>query len=315
MINSPNIDYLVQYKDYDNEIYQQIFPLIKDDNLVSFNEEQYDIEKFNDNLLSEIFTDGQKIDDEEINDKEQISNDKDLYENKIPENKDFENKSTTQNTNTNKNTNIKIEMIQRFKEPDNNFLGNKRREPSFDNPNEKNNKNPINKKEFKIKFKTKKPKEKKEKKNNSSLVPDIKSFHTLLNIYFKYLMEKGNSFNVNVFNDRGGSNGYYLNKKLTQDNLGAENHSEKLDQKITNFIKDNKLERLKKETNKENLKILEFTVKQLIDEFRDYIFDNSLYFKENETIKEINDNFVRIRKYPLIDFEKKEFGYYKYFSF
>jgi hypothetical protein len=128
-------------------------------------------------------------------------------------------------------------------------------------------------------------------------------------------LEEGNSFDINVFNKRGGSNGYYLNKKLTQDKLGAENHSKKLDQKITEFIKDNKLERLKKETNKENLKILEFTVKQLIDEFRDYIFDNSLFFKENETIKEINDNFVRIRKYPLIDFEKKEFGYYKYFSF
>jgi hypothetical protein len=314
MINSPNIDYLVQYKDYDNEIYQQIFPLIKDDNLVSFNEEQYDIEKFNDNLLSEIFTDRQKIDDEEINDKEQKSNDKDLYENKIPENKDFENKSTNQNTNTNKNANInlKIEMIQPFKVPDNNLLKNKRREPSFDSPNEKINKNSINKKEL---FKIKKPKEKKEKKNNSSLVPDIKSFHTLLNIYFKYLMEKGNSFDKNVFNERGGANGYYLNKKFTQDKLGAENHSKKLDQKITNFIKDNKLEHLKKKKNKENLKILEFTVKQLIDEFRDYIFENSLYFKENETIKKINDNFVRIRKYPLIDFEKKEFGYYKYFSF
>ena len=173
----------------------------------------------------------------------------------------------------------------------------------------------MGEKEFEIKFKAKQTKEKKEKKNNSSLVPYIKSFHTLLNIYFKYLLKEGNSFDINVFNEKGGSNGYYLNKKLTQDNLGAENHSKKLDQKITNFIKDNKLERLQKEKNKENLKILEFTVKQLIDEFLDYILENSLYFKENETIKKINDNFIRIRKYPLIDFEKKEFGYYKYFSF
>ena len=318
MNNLPYIDYLVPYQEYDYEIYQLIFPWKKVDNLISLNEAQYDIHSCDDNLISEIFTDSHKIDNEEVNNKEQKSIDnKALYEIKIPENKDYANKTTTQNTNTNKNANINenIEIIEPFKEPDNNLLGNKRREPSFASPNEKNNKNSMGEKEFEIKFKAKQTKEKKEKKNNSSLVPYIKSFHTLLNIYFKYLLKEGNSFDINVFNEKGGSNGYYLNKKLTQDNLGAENHSKKLDQKITNFIKDNKLERLKKEKNKENLKILEFTVKQLIDEFLDYILENSLYFKENETIKKINDNFIRIRKYPLIDFEKKEFGYYKYFSF
>ena len=56
--------------------------------------------------------------------------------------------------------------------------------------------------------------EKKDLKNDSSLVPDIKSFHTLFNTYFKYLVEKGNSFNVSIFNERVGSNGYYINKDL-----------------------------------------------------------------------------------------------------
>jgi hypothetical protein len=312
MFNKPYKDNIGLYEEneYESEEYQSIYAWNKIDNLISRDKAIYYMQRFKDNLMSEIFKDKHKIDDEEIKDKEQKQNDKALYEIKILENKNFANKTTTKDTN--KNINPNIEIMQSFKENDNKLLSNKRRKPSFDSPNEKNNENSLNRKEDKVKFKTKKPKK---KKKDSSLASDIASFHTLFNKYFKYRVEKGKFFNVKYFNNKVGSNGYYLNKKLTQDKLGAENHSKKLDQKITEFIKDNKLERLKKETNKENLKILEFTVKQLIDEFRDYIFENSLYFKENETIKEINDNFVRIRKYPLIDFEKKEFGYYKYFSF
>ena len=134
MNNLPYIDYLVPYQEYDYEIYQLIFPWKKVGNLISLNEAQYDIQSCDDNLISEIFTDSHKIDNEEVNNKEQKSIDnKALYEIKIPENKDYANKTTTQNTNTNKNANINenIEIIEPFKEPDNNLLGNKRREPSF----------------------------------------------------------------------------------------------------------------------------------------------------------------------------------------
>ena len=115
MNNLPYIDYLVPYQEYDYEIYQLIFPWKKVDNLISLNEAQYDIQSCDDNLISEIFTDSHKIDNEEVN------------------NKDYANKTTIQNTNTNKNANINenIEIIEPFKEPDNNLLGNKRREPSF----------------------------------------------------------------------------------------------------------------------------------------------------------------------------------------
>jgi hypothetical protein len=266
------------------------------------------MQRFKDNLMSEIFKDKHKIDDEEIKDKEQKQNDKALYEIKILENKNFANKTTTKDTN--KNINPNIEIMQSFKENDNKLLSNKRRKPSFDSPNEKNNENSLNKKEDKVKFKTKNP----TKKKDSSLASDIASFHTLFNKYFKYRVEKGKFFNVKYFNNKVGSNGYYLNKKLTQKKLGANNHHEQLDQIITNFIQDNKLKKIKKENNKENLEILKFTFRQLIDEFRDYIFENSVYFKENEIIKEINAKFVNKRNWPLIDFEKKEFGYYKYFS-
>jgi len=70
-----------------------------------------------------------------------------------------------------------------------------------------------------------------------------------------------------------------------------------------------------KRNDKKILEILDLTVKQLIDKFLEYNLKNSVYFKENEIIKKVNDNFIRVRKYPLIDFEKKEFAYYKYFPF
>ena len=150
------------------------------------------------------------------------------------------------------------------------------------------------------------------------MVPDIKSFHTLLNIYFKHLVEEGNSFNVNVFNKKGGSNGYYINKDFTQSKLGAKVHSLKLEEKITKFINEKKLEKIKKK--KVSLDILNLTARELIYMFYGYIFENLNYFKTNETIKKINNNFLRIRKYPLIGFEdgksdeKYKFGYFKYYD-
>ena len=261
------------------------------------------------------FTHMQNQDNEEINIKEQKSNNNTLNEIKNLENKDYENRSTT------KNTNIKIKLKQPFNEPENKFLCNKRLNPSFDNSNGNNNENSLNKKEAnKTIFKIGKLKEKKDLKNDSSLVPDIKSFHTLFNTYFKYLVEKGNSFNVSIFNERVGSNGYYINKDFTQLNLGAEIHSSKLKKKIANFIQKNKLEKLKKKNNKDILKLLDCTARELIDKFCKYILENSIYFKENEIIKKLNDNFIRIRKYPFIDFEsnisdeKYKCGYFIYYA-
>ena len=247
------------------------------------------------------------------------SDDKVLYEIKNLENKDSAIKSTTKTKNENKNVNINpnIKMIQSFKETDVEFLGNKRRKPSFSSPNRKNNENSLNKKEdFKTQFKTKKIKTKKEKnqkKNDYSPSFYIIKFHNLLNIYFKCRVKYGKYFNTEYFKNEG-PNAYYLNKNLTQKNIGAKNHPEKLKQKITDFIQKNKLEKLKKINDKEISEMLEFTVKQLIDEFRDYIFENAVYFQENEIIKEINENLVRIRRYPLKKKKKKEFGYYKYFE-
>jgi hypothetical protein len=322
MINKPYKDYFDLYEENESEPeeFQSIYPLKKVVNLISRDKTKYYIKRFNTNLMLEIFKDKNEVDDEEMKDKEQKLDDKVLYEIKNLENKDSAIKSTTKTKNENKNViiNPNIEMIQSFKETDVEFLGNKRRKPSFSSPNRKNNENSLNKKEdFKTQFKTKKIKTKKEKnqkKNDYSPSFYIIKFHNLLNIYFKCRVKYGKFFNTEYFKNEG-PNAYYLNKNLTQKNIGAKNHPEKLKQKITDFIQKNKLDKLKKINDKEIPEMLEFTVKQLIDEFRDYIFENSTYFKENETIKEINENLVRIRRYPLIDFEKKEFGYYKYFSF
>jgi hypothetical protein len=251
---------------------------------------------------------------EEIMEKEKKQLDNILNEIKEPENKDSANKSTTKNT----NKNLEIKLIEPSIEPENKLLCNKRRKASFDSSNEKNNENDQNKKEdIKVTSKTEKPKEKNVIKNESSLVPDIKKFHTLFNIYFKYLVEKGNSFNVSVFGEKEGPNGYYISRNFTQSNLGAKAHSEKLNEKITKFIQENKLKKLKEKKDEKILKILNFTARELIINFYSYIFENSDYFKENETIKKINDNFIRIRKYPLIGFENDsedyKIGYFKYF--
>ena len=266
--------------------------------------------------MAEIFKDRHEPYDEEINEQEQEQNQKDKALNEIKnlENKDYANKSTTKNT----NTNLEIKRIEPSSEPENKLLCNKRRKASFDSSNEKNNENYQNKKEdVKVKSKTEKPKEKNVIKNESSLVPDIKKFHTLFNIYFKYLVEKGNSFNVSVFGEKEGPNGYYISRDFTQSNLGAKAHSEKLNEKITKFIRENKLKKLKEKKDEKILKILNFTARELIINFYSYIFENSDYFKENETIKKINDNFIRIRKYPLIGFENDsedyKIGYFKYF--
>ena len=260
--------------------------------------------------MLEIFKDKNEVDDEEMKDKEQKLDDKVLYEIKNLENKDSAIKSTTKTKNENKNAiiNPKFEIIHSFKETDIKILSKKRNKPSFSSPNRKNKENSLNKKED---FKTKK--EKNQKKNDYSPSFYIIKFHNLLNIYFKWRVKYGKFFNTEYFKNEG-PNAYYLNKNLTQKNIGAKNYPEKLKQKITDFIQKNKLDKLKKINDKEIPEMLEFTVKQLIDEFRDYIFENAVYFQENEIIKEINENLVRIRRYPLIDFEKKEFGYYKFFS-
>ena len=102
------------------------------------------------------------------------------------------------------------------------------------------------------------------------MVSDIKKFHTLFNIYFKYLVEKGNSFNVSVFDEKEGPNGYYISRDFTQSKLGAKDHSEKLNDKITKFIKENKLKKLKEKKDEKILKILNFTARELIINFYSY---------------------------------------------
>ena len=311
-MNKPYKDYFDLYEENESkpEEFQSKYPLKKVVNLISRDKTKYFIERWNTNLMLEIFKDKNEVDDEEMKDKEQKLDDKVLYEIKNLENKDSAIKSTTKTKNENKNAiiNPKFEIIHSFKETDIKILSKKRNKPSFSSPNRKNKENSLNKKED---FKTKK--EKNQKKNDYSPSFYIIKFHNLLNIYFKWRVKYGKFFNTEYFKNEG-PNAYYLNRNLTQKNIGAKNYPEKLKQKITDFIQINKLDKLKKINDKEIPEMLEFTVKQLIDEFRDYIFENSTYFKENETIKEINENLIRIRRYPLIDFEKKEFGYYKFFS-
>jgi hypothetical protein len=197
-------------------------------------------------------------DKEIMEEKEQRANDKALDEINNIENKVTSNKST--------NKDIKLEKVNSFNGPENEFTSKKRKQSfSIDTSNEKNNENPPNKNikpQVKIETTKEKTKEKNNPKNISSLVPDIKSFHTLLNIYFKHLVEEGNSFNVNVFNKKGGSNGYYINKDFTQSKLGAKVHSLKLEEKITKFINEKKLEKIKKK--KVSLDILNLTARELI---------------------------------------------------
>lgn len=301
---SEHIEYL--------SIYKSTYPWKKFDNLISLDKANYYMQRFNADLMLEIFKDKNEVDDEKIKDKELQSDDNALYGIKNPEIKNTAIKSTTKTKNENKNKNASINPNTEMIKSGTKFLSNKRRETSFSDPIIENNESSLNKsKDIKIKFKKikiKKIKSKNQKKNEYSSTYYIIRFHTLLNMYFKGRVENGKLFDKKYFKSKG-SNGYYLNIKLTQKNLGVKDHPEKLKQKITDFIQKNKLEELKKKNDKEISEMLEFTVKQLIDEFRDYIFENSAYFKENETIKEINDNLVRIRRYPLIDFEKKEFGY------
>jgi hypothetical protein len=269
-----------------------------------------DIENMNNDSM---MTDRYMSEDKEIKEeKEQSANDKSLDEINNLENKDTSNKTI--------NKNNKIEKINPFNGPENEFICKKRKESfSIDNSNEKSNENFPNKKKInELQFKIIKQKENNTQKDNRSSVPFIKSFHTLLNIYFKYLVEEGNSFKVNVFDEKGGPNGYYISKDFTQSNLGAKEHSLKLDENITKFIKKEKLEKIKKK--KLSLDILNLTARELIYMFYGYIFENREYFEKNEIIKKINQNFIRIRKYPFIDFEngksdeKFKYGYFKYYD-
>ena len=307
-------------EDEDEDVKENsLYPLKNDGdfiNLVRRDKISRQLENFSAYEMLKIIQDRHEQDDEEINEQEQEQNQKDKALNEIKnlENKDSANKSTTKNT----NKNLEIKLIEPSSEPENKLLCNKRRKASFDSSNEINNENNLNKKEdIKVTSKTEKPKEKNVIKNESSLIPDIKKFHTLFNIYFKNLVEKGNSFNVSVFGEKEGPNGYYISRDFTQSNLGAKAHSEKLNEKITKFIQENKLKKLKEKKDEKILKILNFTARELIINFYSYIFENSDYFKENETIKKINDNFIRIRKYPLIGFENDsedyKIGYFKYF--
>jgi hypothetical protein len=206
-----NFDSYREDEDEDEDVKENsLYPLKNDGdfiNLVRRDKISRQLENFSASEMLKIIQDRHEQDDEEINEQEQEQNQKDKALNEIKnlENKDSANKSTTKNT----NKNLEIKLIEPSIEPENKLLCNKRRKASFDSSNEKNNENDQNKKEdIKVTSKTEKPKEKNVIKNESSLVPDIKKFHTLFNIYFKYLVEKGNSFNVSVFGEKEGPNGY-----------------------------------------------------------------------------------------------------------
>ena len=257
--------------------------------------------------LLEIFKDHPEPYDEEINENEQKPNNITFNEAKNIENR--ETKSKTSNN----------EIIKSPNMPEKKFLNRKRKDSSIHISNEKKNENSENQKEnIKPKFKLKKQKEK-NSPNDYSLVPEIKKFHTLFNIYFKYLIE-GNSFDVSVFDKKGGPNGYYISKSFTQENLGAKVHYKKLDEKIKKFIQDNKLKKLEEKKDERVSSILNCTARELINMFYKYIFENFEYFKENKTITIINAKFNKIMKYPLIDLENGlkdenlDFGYFKYSS-
>ena len=226
MFNKPYEDNFDSYEENESEHkeYQSIYLWKKVDNLISRDNANYYIQRFNANLMSEIFKDKNEVDNEEIKDKEQKSDNYALYEIRNLENKNTAMKSTTKakNENKNKNPNIKsnIEMIESFKETDTKFLSNKRRKTSFSDPNGKNNENSLNKKED---IKIKKRKSKNQKKNEYSSTYYIIRFYTLLNMYFKGRVENGKLFDTKYFKSVG-SNGYYLNIKLTQKNLGTKDH-------------------------------------------------------------------------------------------
>lgn len=287
-------------------------------NLVSKNKLTYELDHISVSSMLEIFKDRHEPDNEEVEEKEKKQNNNTLNEMKNHEKKDSPNKSTTKNT----KKSIEIKLIEPSKDPENKLLCNKRRKPSLDSPNENNKDDPKREEDFKIKIESEKPKENNIKKNDSSPIPYIKKFHTLFNIYFKNLVEK-ESFDVSGFDKKDkkeGPNGYYINKDFTQLKLAAKVHSEKLNEKIAKFIQENKLKKLKEKNNEKVLKILDLTARELINNFYSYIFENSYYFKENVIIKEINDNFIRLQKYPLIGFENDKsedykFGYFKYFCF
>ena len=276
---------------------------------IRFKHLQY-IENMNDDPMISV---RYMSEDKEIKEEnEQNPNDKALDEINTLENK------VTSNKTTNK-INI-IEKINPSFGPENEFICKKRKESfSIDNSNEKNKENSPNKKEsIKPYFKVIKQKEKNPQANNSSLQLEIKSFHTLFNTYFKYLVEEGNSFNVSVFDKKVGPNGYYISSDFTQLNLKVEKNSLKLNEKISKYIKKEKLEKIKKK--KLSLDVLSLTCRELIYMFYGYIFENKEYFEKNETIKKLNNKFLRIRKYPLIGFkngksdEKYKFGYFKYYD-
>jgi len=284
-------------------------------NLISIDKFTYELDHISVSSMLEIFKGRHERDNEEVDEKEQKQNDNTLNEMKNHAKNDSPNKSTTKNT----KTSLEIELIEPSKDPENKLLCHKRRKPSLDSPNENNKDDPKKEEDIKIKIELEKPKENNIKKNDSSSVPYIKKFHTLFNIYFKNLVEK-ESFDVSVFDKKEGPNGYYINKDFTQLKLAAKVHSEKLNEEITKFIQENKLKKLKEKNNEKVLKILNLTARELINNFYSYIFENSNYFKENEIIKEINDNFIRLQKYPLIGFgndksEDYKFGYFNYFNF
>lgn len=274
-----------------------------------WNNSAYSIDKINPETMIEIFKDHHEPYDEEINGSEQKPNNITFNEAKNIENR--ETKSKTSNN----------EIIKSPNMPEKKFLGKKRRDSSIHISNEKKNENSDNEKEnIKPKFKLKKQKEK-NSPNDYSLVPEIKKFHTLFNIYFKYLIEEGNFFNVSVFDKKVGPNGYYISKSFTQENLGAKVHYNKLNAIIKEFIQDNKLKKLEEKKDERVSKILNYTPRELINMFYKYIFENFEYFKENETITIINSKFNKIMEYPLIDLENGlkdenlDFGYFKYFKF
>lgn len=287
-------------------------PFIRIDALISKDTNKENINQFTVKEMVKIFEDKNESDNEEMKENTNIKeNEQNLNFNVLDELKNLGNRDTASKT----KNNLELKII----EPEKKFTNRKRKKLFFiDNSNKINNKNQkIKKKDITSKSKEKKPTKKNAQKNNSSLQSEIKSFNTSFNKYIKYLFDK--NFNFNESDKKPGPNGLYLNSNFTQKNLAVEYHSPKLKRKIAEFILEKKLKKLKETKDEKILEILESPVKDLIEKFYKFIFENLAYFKENVKIKKINAKFLRIRKYPLIDFvtdindKNYKIGYFRYF--
>lgn len=212
--------------------------------------------------------------------------------------------------------NIKLPVDKEIKRREQNEIISNSKDSDY----EENKENKQNKNIFKVikKKKTKKLKSGNTKLNRS-LEEIFKNINTKLNIYLKGKLEsKPELIKISFKGKNCSSKSLYINKDFTQKNLSKEEHSKKLKQKLSKYIMDKKIKKVK-----DNGKgyIIEKTYYELIVEFFDWIYAHLDLVKESTDFVELNKSFKKVTKYPLVNLEydegkgKKENGYLKYFSF